>query len=130
MISVTAFTLLKSRLCWPALLLAGATACATPAREPSHIRGEVPETILSAIRTDMENQSDITDIRLIRAEAMTWRSGAMGCPQPGMLYTQALVEGYHVIYEAGGRTWDYRVGRGGRFRLCKPAKPGGSDRSN
>jgi hypothetical protein len=35
-----------------------------------------------------------------------------------MLYSQALIDGFHVILRARGGTHDYRVGRGGAFRRC------------
>jgi hypothetical protein len=34
-----------------------------------------------------------------------------------MTYPQVRVDGYRVLVEAGGRTFDYR-GTGGSFRLC------------
>jgi hypothetical protein len=30
-----------------------------------------------------------------------WNDGSLGCPEPGMMYTQALVNGYWLIIEAG-----------------------------
>jgi hypothetical protein len=47
-----------------------------------------------------------------------WPDGSLGCPQPGMLYTQVLTPGYQVVVEAGGEEYDYRMGRTGTFRLC------------
>ncbi len=40
-----------------------------------------------------------------------------------MAYTQALVDGYHVVIVAGGEELDYRVGSGGSFRLCEGSLP-------
>ena len=54
---------------------------------------------------------------VISAEAVTFPDGSLGCPQPGMVYTQALVDGYKIVAEAGGKTYDYR-GTGSTFRLC------------
>ena len=56
---------------------------------------------------------------------MTWPSGALGCPEPGMLYTQALVPGYQVILDVGGKKLDYRAGESGAVRLCAGPKLGG-----
>ena len=44
-----------------------------------------------------------------RPGAVTWNDGSLGCPEPGMFYTQALVDGYHVILQAGDEELDYRV---------------------
>ncbi|MCY4086291.1 MAG: hypothetical protein OXG37_05220, partial [Actinomycetia bacterium] len=37
-------------------------------------------------------------------EAVTWPSSAMGCEQPGYLYTTALEPGFRATYELEGRT--------------------------
>lgn len=37
-----------------------------------------------------------SSVVLTRAERVTWSDGSLGCPQPGMMYTQALVPGYRV----------------------------------
>ena len=58
--------------------------------------------------------------RVVKAEPMTWNDGSLGCPAPGQVYTQALVEGFHVILEVDGREFDYRVGAGSDVRLCGP----------
>jgi hypothetical protein len=47
-----------------------------------------------------------------------WPDGSLGCPEPGMLYTQVVTPGYQVVVEAGGEEYDYRMGRRGNFRLC------------
>jgi hypothetical protein len=58
----------------------------------------------------------------VRAESVVWSDGSLGCPEPGMEYTQALVNGYWVIVEAAGKKYDFRVGGGGSFRLCPPGQ--------
>ena len=59
-----------------------------------------------------------SDLKVLSAEAVTWPDGSMGCPQPGMMYTQALVPGYRVRIEADGQVLDYHAGRSGRPGLC------------
>jgi hypothetical protein len=58
------------------------------------------------------------DLKVLSAEAVTWPDGSLGCPQPGMMYTQALVPGYRVRIEADGQVLDYHAGRSGRPGLC------------
>jgi hypothetical protein len=55
---------------------------------------------------------------VVAAEAVTWRSGALGCPQPGMLYTDALVPGYRIVIEAAGQRLDYHASAHGAPLLC------------
>lgn len=61
-----------------------------------------------------------SEIVVVSREGVTWRDGSLGCPQPGMSYTQALVDGYKITLEAGGTTYAYH-GRAGRDPfLCVP----------
>lgn len=56
---------------------------------------------------------------LASAVAVTWNNGALGCPQPGSSYTQALVDGMQVIVDVDGTRYDYRFGRSDSPRLCE-----------
>lgn len=62
----------------------------------------------------------VSEIVVVSCAEVTWPDGSLGCPQPGMLYPQALVDGYRVIVRAGGRDLDYRVRGPGWFRRCLP----------
>lgn len=57
-------------------------------------------------------------LKLARAEAVTWPDGSLGCPKPGMLYTQALVPGYRIRIQAAGRAMDYHASARGALVLC------------
>lgn len=59
----------------------------------------------------------VDQVVVVSAEEVTFPDGSLGCPQPGMVYTQAMVDGYKIVAEAGGKTYDYR-GSGSTFRLC------------
>ena len=56
---------------------------------------------------------------MVSAEPKTWNDGSLGCPQPGQLYTQALVPGYQVILDANGKQMDYRATESGDVKLCE-----------
>jgi hypothetical protein len=68
-----------------------------------------------------------SDIEVVRAERVTWSDGSLGCPQPGMMYTQALVNGYRVILGIDGRTrvFVYHSGPDGQPFLCPSDEPDG-----
>lgn len=91
------------------------------------VPGAVPDDVLASVvdAAAAETGVDPADVVVVSAEAVTWGDGSLGCPQPGMMYTQALVDGYRVVVEAGGRELDYRVGNG-EPRLCEGFQPGGS----
>lgn len=59
-----------------------------------------------------------TKLELVSAEVVTWRDGALGCPAPGGMYTQALVPGYRIRIKAGTRELDYHASTRGGLMLC------------
>lgn len=50
------------------------------------------------------------EVEVVSVEEVTWRDGSRGCAEPGMSYTQALVDGSRIILRAGGRTYEYHSG--------------------
>jgi hypothetical protein len=96
------------------------------------VQGRVPQGILEPILKEAAALANVTrdQLVIVRAEPVVWNDGSLGCPEPGMMYTQALVNGYWVVIDAAGQTYDFRVGRGGSFRLCPagrghpPLQPG------
>ena len=90
--------------------------------------GEVPEALLGQILTNAADRADVDvdDIEVLRAEMVVWNDGSLGCPEPGMMYTQALVDGYHVVLDADGTELDYRATTTGDYRFCEnPGPPSG-----
>lgn len=63
-------------------------------------------------------------IEVTRSEAVTWPDGSLGCPEPGMFYTQAVEPGYWVELEVEGQMLDYRLTENGSFKLCESGIPG------
>ena len=68
----------------------------------------------AATRTGLDTQA----LKVLSAEGVTWSDGSLGCPQPGMMYTQALVPGYRVRIQAGDRVLDYHASARGGLTLC------------
>jgi hypothetical protein len=68
-----------------------------PAGEHVNI-ASVPRGVRRAVVTDAAKRFSVSenDVVLVDAERVTWSDGAMGCPEPGQMYTQMLVEGYRV----------------------------------
>jgi hypothetical protein len=128
------------RLIWPAMLAIALGACSTseggsdgqgspstsgsqpPAASPGV--GTLPASILDPVTADAAKRAgvDPSAVTVVRAEPRTWGDASLGCPQPGMFYTQVQVDGYQVIVSAGGTEYDYRAGAG-RFLVCQGAKP-------
>jgi hypothetical protein len=43
-------------------------------------------------------------------EEVTWRDGSLGCPEPGIGYTQALVDGRRIVLDVYGVEYVYHSG--------------------
>lgn len=79
---------------------------------------------LAAIQADLRTRGVAPEaVQVISAENVTFNDGSLGCPKPGVQYTQALVDGMRVVVAVGGRTYDYRFGTGDTPVLCEPAAP-------
>ena len=96
-----------------------------PSPEHPTITGEVPQEILDAILADlaMQTGADRAAIETLRAEAVVWNDGSLGCPKPGQFYTQALVPGYWVVLRVGSQDYDYRASNTGHFMRCESSRP-------
>lgn len=70
---------------------------------------------------------DESEIEIVDAKLVTWPDGSLGCPQPGMMYTQALVDGSQVILGIDNRTriFAYHAGSDGQPFLCPSNEPDG-----
>ncbi len=64
---------------------------------------------------------DVSTLRIVMAEPVTWSDGALGCPQPGMSYTQALVPGFRIRIAAGPDILEYHASTRGLPLYCPPA---------
>jgi hypothetical protein len=53
---------------------------------------------------------DAAQVTVVSSHEVTWSDGSLGCPEPGMNYTQALVPGFRVILEAAGKQYHYHSG--------------------
>jgi hypothetical protein len=61
---------------------------------------------------------DAADIEVAAYETVTWSDGSLGCPQPGMMYTQALVDGYLIQLVVDGQAYNYHGANGRDPFLC------------
>jgi hypothetical protein len=89
------------------------------------ITGEVPETVLTSIRADLAQRlgTKVAAATVVRAEQVIWPDGALGCGQPGGIYTQATVPGYLVEFELASRHYRYHGSLAGPFVYCERPGP-------
>lgn len=63
---------------------------------------------------------DVRRIAVAEAGVAEWRDGSLGCPRPGMFYTQALVSGYRILLSVASATYELHVA-GDRAVRCDGA---------
>ena len=81
---------------------------------------ELVDQRVTAARADAARRSGLppAQVQLVKAEPVTWSDGSLGCPRPGMLYTQALVPGYRLQLRVGSEIWNYHGSERGALALC------------
>lgn len=88
----------------------GATAEEGNADQPAPVAAAI-EDLSSCLAVPAE------EIEVIRVEEVQWPNSALGWPEPGMMYTEALVPGYRVILGCGGRQFEYHTTATGAGKL-------------
>ncbi len=56
----------------------------------------------------------------VSQEEVDWPDGSLGCPQPDMSYTQAIVNGSLIVLEVNGVSYEYHSKAGSDPFLCLP----------
>jgi hypothetical protein len=62
---------------------------------------------------------DAAQVTVVSSEEVTWSDGSLGCPEPDMRYTQALVQGNRTVLEVNGTQYNYHSGAGRPPFLCE-----------
>ena len=88
-----------------------------PSQSPGGAGGAAQEAAVADLAQRLG--VDAAEITVSSTEAVTWRDGSLGCSEPGMMYTQALVEGTRVVLEAEGQRYEYHAGGNRTAFLCE-----------
>lgn len=84
----------------------------------------IPNEVWTRIVDQISGRADATDVpSVVTAEAVTWSDGSLGCPEPGSVYTQALVPGYLVVLELDGEELEFHASESGEVILCDDPQP-------
>jgi hypothetical protein len=70
------------------------------------------KSLIMRARHDLAGRLDIEpdQVDVVEAREVVWRDGSLGCPQPGRLYTQALVPGLCIRLGAEEKIYHYHSG--------------------
>ena len=85
---------------------------------------DLPASVLDPVIAEAARLANvpIDQVTVVSAAEVTFPDGSLGCPLPGMMYTQVMTDGYRIVAEAGGTTYDFRGTGPDQFRRCeKPA---------
>lgn len=83
------------------------------------------EALLAVLKADAARRAGARAITAGPVEEVVWSDGALGCPQPGLAYTQALVPGWRVRFDvAGAAPLTYHASRRGQWLLCPAGRAG------
>jgi hypothetical protein len=80
----------------------------------------IPIEVRRAVVADAARRFKVAEsaVVLTRAEQVTWPNGALGCPEPATIYTQALVPGFRVVAKTSGGELRYHTDSLGTTRSC------------
>jgi hypothetical protein len=95
-----------------------ASAASSPETAAVNSPGLEPMIRLALADAVRQTGKPAAELKVISAETVTWPDGSIGCPRPGMMYTQALVPGYRIRIQAGAARLDYHGSGTGEPALC------------
>ncbi len=85
-----------------------------------------PGSVVDQATADLSKRLgvDAAAVTVVSSDEVTWPDGSLGCPEPGMRYTQALVPGNRTILEVDGKQYHYHSGGHRAPFLCEhPQSP-------
>ena len=107
----------------PPTLPTPAESAAPGAPVPEGLR-EQPRVAAAIADTATREGVDPAQVLVAAWSPVTWSDGSLGCPQPGMSYTQATVEGELLILRVAGGLFQYHARTGGPFAFCAEPSAG------
>lgn len=84
----------------------------------SAVDSDLVQTAIADLRTRLPDGADA--IEVVSVTEVDWPDGSIGCPQPGMVYTQAIVNGTKIVLRHDGVTYDYHRGGSRPVFYCPP----------
>jgi hypothetical protein len=83
--------------------------------------GTPAEEVIALARADLAQRLGVAEEEIVvrSLEAVQWPDTSLGCPQPGMMYAQVITPGYRVVFEVGGKAYEYHTDAGQSTILCE-----------
>ena len=102
----------------------GLSACAAdrPAAAPGYTApvNATLQSVTQAVLADASKRTglEVAKLEIVESVAVTWPDGSLGCPEPGMNYTMALVPGYRIRIRADQQVLSYHASARGYWVFC------------
>ncbi len=78
------------------------------------------DSLVAQARTDLATRLGVAAGSIIvkSAEMVEWPDGSLGCPRPGLMYTQMVTPGVLIVLQVNGKDYEYH-GTRVRVSLCE-----------
>ena len=99
---------------------APSTVPPAPQQQPAEPTPDLEAPYIRAAIEDLMLRMNIspTVITVQTVEAVNWSSSSLGCPQPGVMYSDVIEPGYLVTLEALGTIYEYHTDQQIQVVLC------------
>ena len=79
------------------------------------------QKMVEQVKADLAGRLSIPveQVALIELKSVSWPDGSLGCPQPGMAYTQVMVDGLLIRLHAAGNFYEFHSGGQRAPFLCE-----------
>lgn len=91
-----------------------------PVAEESMTSDEQVAHAVESLAKRLGATADEIEINSVRA--VQWRSGAAGCPKPGMNYTMTITPGVQILLSARGAIYHYHAAGNRAPNYCPPER--------
>jgi hypothetical protein len=83
---------------------------------------QLPSSVADRLRQALSKQTKIpaAKLKVVEAAPKTWVNGCLGLAKADEVCTQALVEGWRVVFADGSRRWVYRADKQARVYRLEP----------
>jgi hypothetical protein len=105
------------------LSLAGVVEQTVRADTPgNNVPNQLPPNLAKRLRQALSKQTKISaaKLKVVEATPKTWTNGCLNLDRSDEICTQALVEGWRVVFSNGSQRWTYRTDRQGRLYRLEP----------
>ncbi|HMN28664.1 MAG TPA: hypothetical protein PKE45_10995 [Caldilineaceae bacterium] len=78
-----------------------------------------PQVVQAMKALSAQLGTPLDQITVVSAEPVVWPDGALGCPQPGMVYPQVQQDGMRIVLAVDGQEYHFHSGETRGPFLCE-----------